>query len=690
MCTPRALTARLFSQPARCYTTTALTRIAQDFESDLSREWLETDGLGGFASGTLALHRTRRYHALLTTATTPPGGRFVLWNGFDAHVTSGEDIRAISAQRYLPETISPDGHARLKYFESEPWPKFVFALEDGVQLIQEIFIPRGTSCVVVTFRLEGMLRDARLQVRPFISGRNYHALHQENSELDFSAVENDGIVGFQTYPSVPKLNFLSNGEYRHQPDWYRNFEYPEESARGLNSAEDLAAPGTFTFDLKREAILIAYAGDSFSLKSSDELPETLAVLRMHERTRRERLGGPLERAADHYPVARWIGPGRPESAESLALPSRDPRIGRTIIAGYPWFQDWGRDTFISIRGLCISTGRLDEALRILRAWAPFVSRGILPNRFPEDAGEPEYNSVDSALWFVIAVGHLFDAYWRKGTTLPTTDVQRFRVAIEEILTGYSEGTRHNIRLDSDGLIAAGELGLQLTWMDAKIGERVITPRIGKPVEIQALWLNALRIARYFSRRFDEVLARGLESFNAKFWNEVDQCLYDVIDEEHQPGQVDRSIRPNQLFAAGGLPLTIVESARAKKILETVEKKLLTPIGLRTLPQDDPRYVGRYQGSLEARDEAYHQGTVWPWLLGPFVEAWVKAHGKTPDAKTRARAQFIVPLQQHFSVAGIGHISELADGDAPHTPRGCPFQAWSLAELLRLEKEVLAP
>lgn len=559
---------------------------------------------------------------------------------------------------------------RLKYFETSPWPKYYFHVDEGVELVQEIFMPRGTSCVVVTFRLEGALRDAKLEIRPFISGRNYHALQRENSELSFTPEEENGVVRFHTYPSVPKLSFLSNGEYRHQPNWYRNFEYSAEAERGLDSLEDLAAPGIFSFNLKNEAILIGYAGDSWSLKSGENIEETLAVLRMHERTRREKLGPPVVRAAEQYLSARGGG--------------------KTIIAGYPWFQDWGRDTFISIRGLCISTGRLDEALHILRAWAPFVSRGILPNRFPENGGEPEYNSVDAALWFVIAAGHLFDAFWRRGTTLPNSDVQRFRVAIEDILLGFSEGTLHGIRLDSDGLVAAGEPGVQLTWMDAKIGDRVITPRIGKAVEINALWLNALRIARYFSRRFDDVLARGLESFNSKFWNEADQCLYDVIDEDHQPGQVDRSFRPNQIFAAGGLPLTILEPARAKKVVDAVEKKLLVPIGLRTLSPDDPRYVGRYEGSLEARDNAYHQGTVWPWLLGPFVEAWVKSRGRTPDSKVEAKRRFLTPLHAHLSSAGLGHVSEIADGDAPHTPRGCPFQAWSLAELLRLENEVLAP
>jgi predicted glycogen debranching enzyme len=314
----------------------------------------------------------------------------------------------------------------------------------------------------------------------------------------------------------------------------------------------------------------------------------------------------------------------------------------------------------------------------------------LPNRFPDDGSDPEYNSVDAALWFVIAVGHLFDAYWRKGSSLPGGDIARFRQAIEDILSGYAEGTRHGIRLDQDGLISAGEPGQQLTWMDAKVGDWVVTPRIGKPVEIQALWLNALRIARYFSRRWDDMLAKGLESFNEKFWNTDGEYLYDVIDEDHRPGQVDRSFRPNQIFAAGGLPLNLLDPKRAKKVVDAVEAKLWTPLGLRTLAPMDSRYSPIYYGGQHERDGAYHQGTVWPWLLGPFVEAWVKSRGKLPSAKEEARKKFITPLLAHLSEAGIDHISEIADGAPPHTPRGCPFQAWSVGELLRLELEVLAP
>jgi len=377
----------------------------------------------------------------------------------------------------------------------------------------------------------------------------------------------------------------------------------------------------------------------------------------------------LRRAADAYVVRRGSG--------------------KTIVAGYPWFTDWGRDTFIALRGLCIATGRLPEARSILLQWAGLVSEGMLPNRFVDQGDAAEFNSVDASLWYIIAVHDYVRALQAAGDTLPPADREALGAAVCGIIAGYSRGTRYGIRLDHDGLLAAGEPGVQLTWMDAKVGDWVVTPRIGKPVEIQALWLNALQIAEEFTTEYRDVLQLGLRSFNSRFWNEAGGYLFDVVDPDHQAGTADPTLRPNQLLAIGGLPYAVADESVARRVVDTVESRLWTPLGLRTLPRDDERYVPRYEGGVLSRDGSYHQGTVWPWLLGPFVEAWVRVRGNTAAVRKDARRRFLDPLLRHLAEAGLGHISEIADAEPPHTPRGCPFQAWSVGEALRLDLQVLA-
>jgi predicted glycogen debranching enzyme len=363
--------------------------------------------------------------------------------------------------------------------------------------------------------------------------------------------------------------------------------------------------------------------------------------------------------------------------------------GKTIVAGYPWFTDWGRDTFIAMRGLCLATGRLTEARSILLQWAGAVSEGMLPNRFVDQGDAPEFNSVDASLWYIVAVHDYLRALRSTGGAVSEADRALLGNAVREIVAGYSRGTRYGIRLDDDGLLAAGEPGVQLTWMDAKVGEWVVTPRIGKPVEIQALWLNALQIAEDFTPEYRELLQLGRRSFNQRFWNPAGGFLYDVVDADHQRGTADPTLRPNQILAVGGLPFAVADQSLARAIVDAVESRLWTPLGLRTLPRDDARYVPRYEGGVSSRDGSYHQGTVWPWLIGPFAEAWVRVRGDTPAVRREARRRFLDPLLQHLNQAGLGHISEIADAEPPHTPRGCPFQAWSVAEALRLDSQVLA-
>lgn len=647
----------------------------------LNWEWLEPDGLGGFASGTVGGVRTRRYHGLLLAATDPPTGRMMLVNGFDAWIETSAGAFALTRQEYMPGVIQPDQGPEPATFTIEPWPTWVLPLGNGMQIRHELFARRGAPLVAMSWRLEGP-PDARrrsespgliaLCVRPFISGRDYHALHHENPGFQFEPEQRAGCgLAWRPYDGVPEIASIANADYHHEPYWYRNFLYERERARGLDCLEDLAAPGVLRFDLAGGLaawILAAGPEGRRAIPNPADAVASLAALRAAEQARRARFATPRQRAADAFFVKRGDG--------------------ATIVAGYPWFTDWGRDTFIALRGLALATGRLDDARVILLEWSGAVSEGMLPNRFPDRGATPEYNSVDASLWYVIAVQEFLAAVDAGKASLPRADHDRLEGAVREILTGYQAGTRYGIRCDGDGLLAAGVPGTQLTWMDAKVGDWVVTPRIGKPVEVQALWLNALWSARALNQEWAGLFARGQQSFRARFWNDARGCLYDVVDCDHQSGNVDSRIRPNQIFAVGGLPIALFEGDRARWIVDTVEAQLLTPLGLRTLAPDDPEYAPHYRGGVRERDGAYHQGTVWPWLIGPFVEAWLRVRGASDDIRQQARARFLTPLRDHVATVGLGHLPEVADGAPPHTPGGCPFQAWSLGELLRLEYAVV--
>jgi predicted glycogen debranching enzyme len=635
-------------------------------------EWLEGEGLGGFASGTVSGIRTRRYHALLLTATKPPSGRLVLVNGFDAWIETEGGTFSLSSQLYNPDVMYPDGARRIEQFKADPWPQWIFALEDGTKIQFELFACNGASVTVLLWRALNQKGKAILSFRPFFSGRDYHSMHHENGAFHFEPQVRGKQLVWHPYAGVPGIVAFSNGEYLHQPVWYRNFLYEQERARGLDFTEDLAAPGIISWDLARGEAVCIFAAEGFDngLLRSDRPTDKLAAdLRRTELRRRQKFSTPLDRSADAYLVRRGNG--------------------KTIVAGYPWFTDWGRDTFIALRGLCIATERFNDARNILIEWAGVVSEGMLPNRFPDQGDQPEYNSVDASLWYIIAVHDFLEATKNRGGRVSQREKKILQSAVEAILTGYLQGTRFGIHMDQDGLLATGVPGVQLTWMDSKIGDWVVTPRMGKPVEIQALWLNALWIAGQFSENWKDALARGSQSFRSRFWNEQGGYLYDVIDVDHQPGKVDALFRPNQIFAIGGLPISLIEGDRAKQIVSAVAQRLWTALGLRSLAPGELGYTPRYEGGVRERDSVYHQGAVWPWLIGPFVEAWLRVHGESDDVKREARTRFLTPIMEHLNSAGLGHISEIADADPPHMPRGCPFQAWSLGEVLRLDRIVLS-
>ncbi len=663
-----------------------MTRIERPFDiTRLEDEWLEADGFGGFASGTVGTLRTRRYHALLLTATRAPGGRIALVNGVEAWLEADGARYPLSMQRYVPDVVYPDLAPSLLQFDTVPWPTWRFQLDTQRVLTAEVFVTKATRETVLRWRLDGAINGAQaspamraftLKVRPLLSGRDYHALHHENPAFNFNArISNgDACVSWQPYGDVPLISAVTNGVYTHAPDWYRNFCYVRERERGLDFSEDLATPGVFSFDLAAsEAVMILSAPSVTTACTAASATEPTAQpgarpptahaaeLARIEEQRRSALGSRLQRSADAYVVTR--------------------NEGRTILAGFPWFTDWGRDTFIAMRGLLIASGRLDEAEAILLEWSGTLSEGMLPNRFPDYGDAPEYNSVDASLWFIVA---LHD-YLATGHASAATRT-RLQRAAEAILVGYTNGTRFNIQASAaDGLLNAGVPGMQLTWMDAKVGDWVVTPRIGKPVEVQALWINALRIAATWNPLWLPPAERALQAFRERFVDSSTQALFDNVDVDFIEGRVDRSIRPNQIFAVGGLPFPLLEGAAARAVLDQVEAHLLTPLGLRTLAPSDPAYRAYYGGPPLERDGAYHQGTVWPWLLGPFVEAWLRVRGNAADARAEAKARFLDPLHAHLDHAGLDHLSEIAGGDAPHAPGGTPFQAWSLGELLRVEK-----
>ncbi|HUX12755.1 MAG TPA: amylo-alpha-1,6-glucosidase, partial [Spirochaetia bacterium] len=557
-------------------------------------------------------------------------------------------------------------------FGSDPWPTWNYRLNKELRVRQEIFTVHGAGITVARFTLVDPVPSVRLLVRPFLSGRDYHSTHHENGAFGFDPDINGEQIRFSPYDGIPDILLMSNGAYRHDPLWYRQFLYVEEQSRGLDCVEDLAAPGELRFDLSSGQAVVILAS-TLSIEAQAFVGSSVhyaASLAERELVRRRRFATPLHRSADQYLVQR--------------------SSGKSIIAGYPWFTDWGRDTFISLRGLCLSTGRLRDAEEILRQWASVTSEGMLPNFFADDTASLRFNSVDASLWYIIAVDALFSRLRTQGLTLDGSSADLLWKAADQILSGYISGTRYHIQVDpSDGLLRAGEPGVQLTWMDAKINDRIVTRRSGKPVEVEALWINALSIGARRSAAFGTLFRKALDSFVERFWNEKTGCLFDVIDVDHRAGAMDASLRPNQILAIGGLPVQLLFGERARRVVDCCESLLLTPNGLRSLAPGEPGYAAHYEGDAGSRDGAYHQGTVWPWLLGPFVEAWVRVRDQTPIAKAEGYRRFVAPIEDGiWSSGGIGHVSEIADAEAPFTLRGCPFQAWSTGELLRLKLDVL--
>ncbi len=649
------------------------------FELATKREWLETNGIGGYASLTVSGANTRRYHGLLVAATRPPLGRVVMLSKFEETLIIDGDRFELSCNQY-PGNVHPDGYKYLVDFQLDPFPIWTFGVK-GLVIEKTVFMVFGENSTVCKWKIrhnseilklrsqisegtESERPKIELELKPLIAFRDHHHLRHDHDGFDESFIDENGLVTLQPIVDMPELFFWHNAvDVVGQGFWYKDLEYAIEHERGFDFREDLFQPFSLKFDLAKPATVIAStetrnADDAASLKSAEMKRRAALVAKSGAKDTFTRQ---LVLAADQFIV--------------------DRGAGKTVIAGYHWFSDWGRDTMIALPGLTLAAGRPEIAKSILTEFSNHISEGMLPNRFP-DAGEtPDYNTVDATLWFFEAI---------RAYTDKTVDYEFVRETfydkLADIIEWHIRGTRYQIHVDTDGLLYSGEPGTQLTWMDAKIGDWVVTPRTGKAVEIQALWYNALCIMADFASRFGKkeqkkkytgMSAMAKDSFNGQFWNEDAGCLYDVIDGDER----DASIRPNQIFAVS-LPYSIVDSRRARKIVDKVEAELLTPVGLRSLSPEDPRYVPVYIGSPMDRDAGYHQGTVWGWLIGPFVDAYRKAHSK--DAVADARIdQILEGFRTHISEAMLGQISEIFDGEPPHLPRGCAAQAWSVAEILRV-------
>lgn len=623
------------------------------------REWLETNGIGGFASGTVSGIRTRRYHALLTAATRPPLGRISTLSKYEETLVVGGERFELSANRY-PGKIHPEGFQYLTSFRLDPFPVWTYEA-GGVVIEKRLFMPHGQNAVVCIWELKSKAKNVSFELRPLSSFVDYHHLQHADPRFDAAFEEAKGSIRLRPYEDLPELHIGHNALAVEKTGyWYHDFELAIEEERGFDFREDLFQPFEMKFDLSKPAVAIAATEPVESKKA--------AKLEAAERKRRADLIAKagaetdfemqLVLAADQFIVARGSG--------------------HTIIAGYPWFSDWGRDTMIALPGLTLATGRPEVARSIILEFANHISEGMLPNRFPDAGDTAEYNTVDATLWYFEAIR----AYAEETGDYDLVEEELY-AKLADIIAWHLRGTRYSIHLDTDGLLYAGEPGHQLTWMDAKIGDLVITPRIGKPVEIQALWYNALRIMADLADRFghDEDKQRFVAmadlaklSFNGLFWNEDEQCLYDVIAD----GTGDGAIRPNQIVAVS-LAHPILERRRWKPVVDKVREELLTPVGLRSLSPNDPAYVPHYLGSPFARDSAYHQGTVWGWLIGPFIDAFRKACAEEESEV----AAMLSGFEAHLREAGLGQVSEIFDAEPPHAPRGCPAQAWSVAELLRV-------
>lgn len=735
-----------------------LTRLSPaQREAMLRREWFLTNGLGGFASGTVLGVPQRRYHNLLNGALRPPVGRVAGLSSmleavvlkappkagaptaeqrleFSAFMFPGAEVRAGDAAS--PFVFAPSGHTHLERFEKDITCRWSYRY-GPVEFSRELALQRHENVCVLRYRVNAERHAARLELRPFAALRDFHELVKFSERgSDYSVLA--GATGCEIASRGSRLQITPGasstpGAFVQDRQWWYNVRYQRDFERGQDCQEDLFSPGVFTFELpagRSHTIEIVASLDSEPIRSLKKplKPVTRDEVAAAEGARLERLVSAttsmlgqralsedektvvalLVQSADQFIVQREKTPTQARAVSVASDKSAGTSTAKeephdySVIAGYPWFSDWGRDTMISLPGLLLTTGRLDEATRVMEAFAALTRRGLVPNCFDNGTGAAEYNTVDASLWYLHAAFNLHKACVDAGHRDPTGEGSPIRRACLAIIDAYQSGTDFNIRADAkDGLIAAGETGTQLTWMDAKRDGVVFTPRHGKPVEINALWYSGLMVTADLcekdlprrSRELRQIAERVGKSFREQFWNDEDHCLYDVLSPRSGAFVGVDEIRPNQIFACS-LPYSALEPERQQSVVKVVAEHLLTPRGLRTLSPTEKGYVARFEGPLFERDRAYHNGTVWPWLLGPYAEAVLRV-GKFSERSRALARDAIQPLLNMISPSdgpesggpALGQIPEIYDADdspqRPRRPDGCFAQAWSVAECLRV-------
>jgi predicted glycogen debranching enzyme len=654
--------------------------ICRDLPAAESREWLVTNGIGGYAFGTLAGHQTRCYHGLLVAALQPPLGRTLLLAKLDETARYASKDFALSTNRWADGTLAPEGFLNIERFHLEgTTPVWTYALADAL-IEKRIFMQTGANTTYVLYRLVRASTPVELSIKVMANHADEHCVTTGRTQpMSITPVKSGlQVVAFEGASPFYVLSDIADA--KPAGEWYRNYDLAAERARGLPDRTDHFFAGKFRATLAPGGSLTLVAstepaptldGDAAFAKRQSEAEDLLDQFRRANLPTTE--ANPsvqqLVLAADQFIAAR---------------PLDDAPDAKTILAGYPWFSDWGRDTMIALPGLCIATGRPWLARNILQTFSRFVSEGMIPNQFPSAGVAPVYNTVDATLWYFDAIRQYWEATSDNGL------LQELFPVLDGIIDAHVRGTRYHIRVDpADGLLFAGEPGAQLTWMDAKVNGRVVTPRIGKPVEVNALWLNAAaamaRFARALNRdaaRYEDLAERARTGF-AKFWNSEKQYCFDVIDAPESPGGQDASLRPNQIFAIS-LPETALALEQQRAVVDMCARELLTSFGLRSLARNDANYRGHYGGSIEERDGAYHQGSVWGWLLGPFALAHFRVYKNADQAMS-----FLEPMFGQIKTAGLGTAGEIFDGDPPFAPNGCIAQAWTVGEMLRAWQTLVA-
>lgn len=645
-----------------------------------AREWLVTNGIGGYAAGTLANVNTRRYHGMLVAALNPPLDRTVIVSKFDETVNyDGHELPLYANQWGSGDTaLTPMGYLALERFHLEGTiPVWTYAIRDA-RLEKRVWMEQGANTTYIQYTLKYATYPLKLTIKTLVNYRDFHgSTHAGDWQMQVDGLPNG--IGVEAFAGATPFYILSDqANTRITHEWYRNYFYAVEAYRGLDATEDNLYIGNFHAKLQSgESITLIATTDADAQLSGEQAYERRKAYDESLVTQSNKDDHPwwvqqLVRAADQFIVRRSV-------VNQFVVrdgTTGEDSDGRTVIAGYPWFGDWGRDTMISLPGLTLTTGREAEAAKILRTFAQHVDQGMLPNRFPDNDETPEYNTVDATLWYLEAIR----AYHAQTSDLAL--LRELFPILQEIIDWHRRGTRYGIQMDqADGLLRAGEAGVQLTWMDAKVGDWVVTPRAGKVIEINALWYNALRTMAEFAQLLAvdgsayTKLADQVTQHFTRFWNAGMGYCYDVVDSTD--GGDDPTLRPNQLFAVS-LPHSPLTAEQQRAVVDVCARELLTSAGLRSLSADHPDYRASYGGGVWERDSAYHQGTVWQWLIGPYLSAHFKVYGD------KAYVRYLLqPLVDHLADGCVGSISEIADADAPHHPHGCMAQAWSVAEVLRV-------